>query len=391
MSDTDSEQLIVSSIQPNKELSKSLVDSPDSETGEDQVCSNCGTRLAGRFCHECGQSSRSMIKFFGELVRELTVDVIGFDSRLKHTIAPLIFKPGKITIDYIYGKRFFYVLPLRLYLFTSLLFILFLKFNTDPSTVIKTSEKEAEVIEEVSESIKNIELPEETVIPGSDPISPPENQFVANKKNSDETEGKVTDKTPAKDNIKKESENFGIQINGENISFQGEEFKQDGFLKDFADNVTLKWESWKKDPSPLIKEIYELLPYMMFILLPIFAVVLKVFYLFSKRFYVEHLIFLIHNHCFIYVAIMLQMSLWLVEEQFKNSSHWLLESIASLSAFIAMVLGFWILIYILLAMKKVYRQGWPLTLLKSGVLGTIYILLITVGFITTILVSAYFA
>jgi hypothetical protein len=94
---------------------------------KEELCSNCGSALGGEFCHTCGQSSKSMIKFFGEVMVELLDDTLGYDSRLKNSIFLLLFRPGRITLDYIRGKRFHYVLPFKLYLITSVLFILLIK------------------------------------------------------------------------------------------------------------------------------------------------------------------------------------------------------------------------------------------------------------------------
>ena len=96
----------------------------EGSTSERDLCANCGASLGGQFCHSCGQSSKSMIKFFGEVIKELLDDTLGYDSRLKHSLLPLFFKPGRLTLDYVKGKRFHYVLPFKLYLITSVLFIL---------------------------------------------------------------------------------------------------------------------------------------------------------------------------------------------------------------------------------------------------------------------------
>ena len=69
------------------------------------------------------------MRFFPALIREMLEDFMDFDSRFMRTIKPLVFKPGRLTRDYLDGRRFRYVPPMRLYIFSSLaLFFLFAVF-----------------------------------------------------------------------------------------------------------------------------------------------------------------------------------------------------------------------------------------------------------------------
>ncbi len=69
-------------------------------------CLNCGTVLQGPFCHYCGQPDKNFMRFFPVLLRELLEDFLDFDSRFMRTMKPLLFKPGKLTRDYLDGRRF---------------------------------------------------------------------------------------------------------------------------------------------------------------------------------------------------------------------------------------------------------------------------------------------
>ena len=83
-------------------------------------CLNCGTTLQGPFCHYCGQPDKNLLRFFPVLLRELMEDFLDFDSRFMRTMKPLLFRPGKLTRDYLDGRRFRYTPPLRLYIFSSI-------------------------------------------------------------------------------------------------------------------------------------------------------------------------------------------------------------------------------------------------------------------------------
>lgn len=70
------------------------------------ACLNCATALMGPFCHYCGQPDKNLMRFFPALVRDLLGDVVDFDSRFMRTLKPLLFRPGKLTRDYLDGRRF---------------------------------------------------------------------------------------------------------------------------------------------------------------------------------------------------------------------------------------------------------------------------------------------
>ena len=86
------------------------------------ACLNCGTPLKGPFCYYCGQPDKNLVRFFPALVRDVLEDFIDLDSRVVRTLKPLLLHPGKLTRDYLDGRRFRYTPPLRLYIFSSMIF-----------------------------------------------------------------------------------------------------------------------------------------------------------------------------------------------------------------------------------------------------------------------------
>lgn len=113
-----------------------------------QICLNCGNEVPVRFCSWCGQSIRDVRVSFRSLVVDFLGDVFTYDSKLFHTLKPLVTRPGALTLMFMQGKRARFVPPLRLYLFTSIIFFLVLaaalKPGTESSKVI-ISDDEAEV------------------------------------------------------------------------------------------------------------------------------------------------------------------------------------------------------------------------------------------------------
>jgi hypothetical protein len=91
---------------------------------EPEHCRNCGTALTGVYCHECGQSSAIIRRPTKEVLDDAIGNVFHWDSRLVHTLRLLFFRPGKLALEWIEGRRMRYVPPFRLYIIAS--FILFL-------------------------------------------------------------------------------------------------------------------------------------------------------------------------------------------------------------------------------------------------------------------------
>src|SRR5690606_35731665 len=61
----------------------------------------------------------------------------------------------------------------------------------------------------------------------------------------------------------------------------------------------------RKDPRHMIRSLFSVLPQTLFVLMPLFAVLLKIVYLFYRRMYMEHLIVALHSHAFIFMSLLL--------------------------------------------------------------------------------------
>ncbi|MBT8049889.1 MAG: DUF3667 domain-containing protein, partial [Gammaproteobacteria bacterium] len=78
------------------------------------------------------------MRFFPALLREMLEDFADFDSRFMRTLKPLLLKPGKLTRDYLDGRRFRYVPPLRLYIFSSILLFFLLALLAGSALTLQT-------------------------------------------------------------------------------------------------------------------------------------------------------------------------------------------------------------------------------------------------------------
>lgn len=115
-------------------------------------CANCGATLTGAYCHVCGQHAhihRSLLHMFEELLHGL----FHFETKAWRTIPALIYRPGKLTRQYIEGKRTSFVSPLALFLF--MIFLMFFVFSftmKDPAKNLMGEDTKEEVIKELDQA-----------------------------------------------------------------------------------------------------------------------------------------------------------------------------------------------------------------------------------------------
>ena len=121
-------------------------------------------------------------------------------------------------------------------------------------------------------------------------------------------------------------------------------------------------------------------PSTLFLLLPLFAVMLKIAYVFKRRLYMEHLIVALHSHSFLCAGLLLAIV-------FDALKTWTGGIVSSAFQLLEVVVLAWLPLYLLLMQKRIYGQGWIMTLLKYAVLGTCYLFLISFGAVASLMIS----
>jgi hypothetical protein len=127
-----------------------------------------------------------------------------------------------------------------------------------------------------------------------------------------------------------------------------------------------------EDPRTIIAVAIDIAPPVLLVLLPFFAMALKLTYLGSRRYYTEHLILAVHNHCFVYL-------IYLVENTLKP-----IETLLG-SNILPIIMVCWMPLYMYLSLRKVYRQGYFLTAVKFLGLGAVYFILFIIAFLISLL------
>ncbi|PRH82218.1 DUF3667 domain-containing protein [Arenimonas caeni] len=391
---------------------------PAELAAEPRRCQNCEEVLLGEHCYACGQPTKGLVRHFGSIVGDFMDSVFELDSRILRTLGPLMFRPGFLSIEYFAGRRVRYVSPVRLFVFLSLFafFAAQLSFDFEdaadggPSVEVDTPEgrelrntegiRRATSVEEVGrlrdEAIAALrEARNETSdIPAVD-FGVGIGLDVAEKSIEAEARRRIREIEAAKAGGYEPEVPPEMPRDG-SMSFNGRPWHpvdnplQVGWLGE-AGNAWLNRQAGKanenakrinRDPNLLKDAFLSTVPTSLFVLLPLFAVFLKVMYVFRRRLYMEHLIVALHSHSFLCFALLVVLLLDLLAG-WTAALPWLSRPIGWVE--VAMIV--WMPVYLLVMQKRVYGQGWIMTLFKYCVLGAAYLLLITIGASLNLMIS----
>ena len=340
-------------------------------------CLNCGARLRGQYCGTCGQRSRSRLISLWELVSDAFGDLLEIDSRLWQTLIPLMVRPGRLTYDYLQGKRARFMPPFRMYLVLSLLFFVVAFFDPreefsvlfepqpepTPEEVQQQAEDTEQAAAEARETIE--ELVEEGVIDEED---------VSGNLTVDESGVRFTfDDDDEEDDTGTECDVTESDV-GDLPEWLARRMTPER-LKKICERTRLD------EGKALIEGLLDNIPAALIILLPLIAFVLKALYPLSKRYYVEHLLFFVHFHAFFFLMLTLQIL-------FVRFSDWvgIPEAIPIL---VTVATSFYVAIYLFVAMRKVYGQGRFVTFLKYIVLLVAYLFGFTATMLGALAIAAF--
>lgn len=127
MNDTDAMADMVGTAAAMRTVEPVAGDHIASGHSHESACLNCATPLIGSHCHACGQAAH-VHKTLGAFFHDLLHGVFHFEGKIWRTLPMLVARPGKLTREYIDGRRASYVSPIALFLFC--VFLLFTTFNT---------------------------------------------------------------------------------------------------------------------------------------------------------------------------------------------------------------------------------------------------------------------
>lgn len=308
-------------------------------------CANCGTELQGKFCHVCGQENLELRENFGHMMNHAISDYFHFDHQFFHTLKPLLFKPGKLTNEYMAGKRVQYLHPIKMYIFISLIyFLLLFKSGYEPIKVNQTHGKKINKKELSAKDVKELDsVLNNPYVPGS------VKKMVAEEKRKmlDTTKGRLKIKSKGSENInlnvdddeeletKSKSVGKMQRLPGASRDSTYESYlahqeklpvtDRDNFFERIYNKKSFHYQEkyGERAKEVFFDEIKHNMPKMMFLLLPLCALIFKIAFWRNKKFYVEHLIFTFHLHCFIFLFLAIIMLLQMILPETWGLSGWL--------------------------------------------------------------------
>jgi hypothetical protein len=396
--------------------------SPDAATpaAPARRCENCGTPLLGEHCYACGQPTKGLVRHFSSVVGDFMDTVFNIDSRVLRTLGPLLFRPGWLTQEYFAGRRVRYVTPARLFLFLSLLafFAIHARINVGDEGNVKIGPQKPVVSVrsgtiDTARTVAEVEAARKEALAGIDKgiadlkdvpagaagvaaMEVARAKIVAaadaradwiRRSEAARAKGQPAPPEPTVDGARGGSINFPVKgRNWDPVSNPVDiAWLPEAGNRLLNRRLAHAREALDRDGGErtLVEALFNVLPQTLIVMMPLFALMLKVAYFFRRRLYMEHLIVALHSHAFIALALSLVMVF-----------SWLQEVLGASPGFLQNLFGWgigltsaWIPVYLLLMQKRVYGQGWLMTLLKFGVLGFLYSILLGLAMAAAMLIG----
>lgn len=290
-------------------------------------CPNCDNAISGRYCSFCGQRKTTRLISLLQLSRDALGDLLDVDSRIWRSLSTLIRRPGQLTADYLGGQRARYLPPFRLYLLLSLTFFLIAFFHPSFGLGGLTQQAGGAGVESTEASVA--------------PSGPTVGVNLGDDNEGADREITITNST------EEDCERFKFDPGDD-----------EDLLRYFPAErtVALCKRMLSDNFRGLGQELVSRLPMAMFIFLPALALVLTLLYPLSRRFYVEHLLFIINFQSLGFLVSALVALVQRIGERFSP--------IAALGELLVVVALLYIPVYLYLALRRVYGQGRFATFIK---------------------------
>jgi hypothetical protein len=372
-----------------------------------KACANCGAPMYGPFCYACGQPEKGMVRHLASVLSDVADTIFNVDSRIFRSILPLYLRPGFLTLEYFEGRRTRYVTPFRLFFFLCVISFFAiqaslnlgdLRFNLGGDDKgIQHAQNEADLQKRTQKALDGIEtaksapsMPESakgSLDTAAEAVRRKSEHRLKWIRARDEAVAKGA-KPPPDPNDEDDDGTFSIDGTpwdptahplhvGWLPSFANAK------LNEMAERAKDNINAARRDPRHLVAGVFSVLPQTLFVLMPLFAVLLKVVYLFKRRLYMEHLMVALHSHAFIFMSLLLIAIVHMLIDAMSTTA----PSVLPLLRFIRDVLWMWLPIYLLLMQKRVYAQGWTMTLLKYSFTGLCYVIILSIGLAGALVVS----
>lgn len=261
-------------------------------------CLNCLSSLEpqAQYCPACGQRVRDTPLPVREFLGDFLQDYFTVDSKFFRSVGMLLWKPGVMTSTFNAGKRVSFIAPFRFYIFVSVAYFFLLAITTRDSDInfLKDRDRQPEAQLQLIDSLMA------------------DTSLYANRDKLQEEYDKLRKNAEIEpDSAVSSANTFTFDLNSVEIEGVG----------GLDDALNERWQRIKQNPEAYKQAIFKAASIGVFFLLPLFALLLMVLHYRRSSFYVNHLVFSVHFHTYMFfvLTIYLLLGVWSVEAR-----HWLL-------------------------------------------------------------------
>ncbi len=324
---------------------------------KEKDCLNCGTEVLGRFCHNCGQENIIPHQNFLSLAQHFLFDIFHFDGKFFLTLGYLFSRPGFVAKQYVQGKRMRFLDPIRMYLFTSAVFFLVffsingLRFGDQKKGMLSNRDR-MELAESYKAQLKN------------DPSDTALLRTIALLKDTSREVSFDTLKLPQQAVMfKRGDKSYKSVQQYDSIQKSLPDSAKDGWMSRVFARQSIKANEKYGDDGEgrqsFLESFVHKLPYLLFVSLPFFALILKLLYARRKNFYYsDHAIFTLYHYILSFLVLLIIFGI----KSVYNFTHWKFFDV------VVTLLYFAWPVYLYIEMKNFYQQSWRKTFVKFLIL-----------------------
>lgn len=352
---------------------------------ETTTCKNCEQEheVGFEFCPHCGQKTNEDLTV-GVLFYNTISNYFSFDARFFKSFIPLMFRPGILAKRFIEGKRLLYLHPAQMYLFISVVFFFLFSFIVRNQVEELDKQLEKGFTKETAkiDSLRTQVLDTAKIA-----------RITKNLKDSNIIIGVDAEELKALDSIiakvanspSKDFSDFTFGYDGKKVDSLiaakapiEEQLKAMGMAEDAGMfnrrlyTQLLKFQTNKKGGT-ILQTFYDSVPIALFVLLPIFAMLLKLFF-WRRGPFAHHLVFSFYYYSFLFTVmciLLLANFIWDVPDS--------VDFLIMLSTFF----------YLFLAIKHFYKQGYFVSFFKTCVITFMYMIFVMPIAVSVMMAGAF--
>ncbi len=386
-------------------------------------CENCEAPLNGPYCSQCGQHAIDYRRSLMQVMIDAADSFFDWDTKFLRSLGVLLIRPGRITNDFNAGRRVRYMHPLRLYFLASIAFFLMAKLiNLAPSSG-SPIQMSVEDRAEIDAALSKLTAPDSVLNPEQRAkIEEARSRFTLPDTSIDAKEREKFDQILSrlpryaekkdlkpKDVIKLDallaripgampspvpepggnpaaavppppppnaSPTPAASPEGFSVKFDGKE-QDSEFGKWLEGRIKEKVGEDGTKGQLFLDTLRSNIPTMMLFCVPIFAMILKLLYVFRRRYYIEHLVYALNIHAFAYMAAVVITLIGMGA----------LRVIPSFQPLLVVVLSLIATAQVFISIRRVYGQGWFFTTFKFFLGAVIYLVVLSLGIGATAMIT----